>query len=258
MKKLRFPLKMANDVEVRSMDELRANFSISRVMDYLLNGKLALWLRDRNIKDIVEEIENLDIQDEKLPKKLFDIFNVPYDEVSVEEMKKVSLRKKRIHKLRHYTDNQQYESVIDNVAFTQDELYNLVNTGVDTIYLCGDKFCIPLSNLDISYIGINRPELFVDSKEKVDLKKRKISVENVEINKKYLGIFNSVGSYSGDSYINFMLSAKEKKQAETLFELAKPAVEELNYNIDDDINKLREIAIKSKLINLASDFLKKL
>ena len=97
MKKLRFPLKMANDVEVRSMDELRANFSISEVMDYLLNGKLALWLRDRDIKGIVEEIEKLEIQDEKLPNKLFDIFDVPYDEASVEEMKKVSLRKKRIH-----------------------------------------------------------------------------------------------------------------------------------------------------------------
>lgn len=39
-KKIRFPLEMENGVEVRSMEELRDNFSISRVLSYLKNGKL--------------------------------------------------------------------------------------------------------------------------------------------------------------------------------------------------------------------------
>ena len=46
-KKIRFPLEMDNGLEVRSMEELRNNFSLGRVLEYIQNGKLVIWLRDR-------------------------------------------------------------------------------------------------------------------------------------------------------------------------------------------------------------------
>ena len=43
-KKIRFPLEMDNGLEVRSMEELRNNFSLGRVLEYIQNGKLVIWL----------------------------------------------------------------------------------------------------------------------------------------------------------------------------------------------------------------------
>lgn len=46
-KKIRFPLEMENGIEVRSMEELRNNFALGRVLEYVQNEKLVIWLRDR-------------------------------------------------------------------------------------------------------------------------------------------------------------------------------------------------------------------
>ena len=45
-KKIRFPLEMINGVSVRSMEELRENFSLLKILSYLSNEKLVTWLRD--------------------------------------------------------------------------------------------------------------------------------------------------------------------------------------------------------------------
>ena len=87
-KKIRFPLEMENGVEVRSMEELRENFSISRVLSYLKDGKLEVWLRDRFETDIVDKIEQLDLQAEDLAKKLCEIFDITYNEEAEDELKK--------------------------------------------------------------------------------------------------------------------------------------------------------------------------
>lgn len=144
-KKIRFPLEMENGVEVRSIEELRDNFSVSMVMDYLQNGKLVTWLRDRYANDIADLIEELDFQDKKIAEKVSEIFDVPYDEASELELEKAAERKERINLLKEYTDDKQYEKVIDNVAFDQDELYDLLDEDANTIYLCGERFSIPLS-----------------------------------------------------------------------------------------------------------------
>lgn len=38
-KKIRFPLEMDNGIQVRSMEELRNNFSLGRVLTYVQNDK---------------------------------------------------------------------------------------------------------------------------------------------------------------------------------------------------------------------------
>ena len=75
-KKFRFPLEMENGVEVRSIEELKENFSLAKILIYLSNGKLLTWLRDRYIDDIANEVEKLDCSDPNLAKKISDIFNV--------------------------------------------------------------------------------------------------------------------------------------------------------------------------------------
>ena len=78
-KKVRFPLEMENGIEVRSMEELRDNFSISKVICYLKEGKLVTWLRDRYANDIADLIEELELQDERLAEKVSEIFGPDVD-----------------------------------------------------------------------------------------------------------------------------------------------------------------------------------
>ena len=91
-KKIRFPLEMDNGVEVRSMEELRNNFSLDRVLEYIQNGKLVTWLRDRYENNIADAIAELDKTDSELPKKVSDIFDVPYDEKSEDDLKRAAER----------------------------------------------------------------------------------------------------------------------------------------------------------------------
>ncbi|MFR4767178.1 MAG: hypothetical protein ACLUAF_14690 [Paraclostridium sordellii] len=44
------------------------------------NSKLITWLRDRNINDIADKIENLDKNDSKIINQIFGIFNIKDDE----------------------------------------------------------------------------------------------------------------------------------------------------------------------------------
>ena len=75
-KNIRFPLKMKYNVEVRTLEELRENFSLERILIYMSNSKLITWLRDRNINDIADKIENLDKNDSKIINQIFGIFDL--------------------------------------------------------------------------------------------------------------------------------------------------------------------------------------
>ena len=65
-KKIRFPLEMDNGIEVRSIEELRDNFSLARVLAYYKNGKLAIWLRDRYANDLADAIEAVNPSEQNL------------------------------------------------------------------------------------------------------------------------------------------------------------------------------------------------
>ena len=41
---IRFPLKMKNGAEIRTLDELKENFDLESVLGYFTDGKLATWL----------------------------------------------------------------------------------------------------------------------------------------------------------------------------------------------------------------------
>ena len=77
---------------------------------------------------------------------------------------------------------------IDKVAFDQDELYDLLDEKVNEIYLCGDRFAIPLSVQDVSYKGINNPVVVIDSKTEVDWLAKGITLEAVRYDEKYQAV----------------------------------------------------------------------
>ena len=64
-KKIRFPLKMANGTDVRTIEELRTNFDLTTVLGYYADGKLITWLRDRFYDTEADKIEQQSPQQHK-------------------------------------------------------------------------------------------------------------------------------------------------------------------------------------------------
>ncbi len=184
-KTIRFPLEMDDGKEVRTLDELRNSFSLERVLAYLEDGKLITWLKARYADDIAESLEAIAKDDPELPKKVCEIFGVEYDESSAADMEKAAEHNRKLALLKDFTDDKKYLDVVDSVAFDQDDLYDLLDEGVTTIYLCGEKFSIPTGKNGITYIGINKPIAVIDSVKLVDFDSKSIVLENVEYDEKY-------------------------------------------------------------------------
>ncbi len=282
-KKIRFPLEMDNGVEVRSMEELRNNFSLSRVLEYVQNEKLITWLRDRYENNIADAIAELDKTDSELPKKVSDIFDVPYDEKSEDDLKRAAERTEKIRRLKEFTDEKQYADIIDKVAFDQDELYDLLDEEVTEIYLCGDRFAIPLSVKGVSYKGINNPIVVIDSKTEVDWLAKGIILEAVRFDEKYQAVVDSanatkevlyeklvevvkkqavknvsIGTAPEKTYLSFMVPMSERETTKKMYTLAKATVENLNYDADADIAEMKKLVHDNKLIGIADRYISEL
>lgn len=276
-KKIRFPLEMGNGVEVRSMEELRRDFSLPRVLEYVKNDKLVIWLRDRYENDIADKIEQLDKADNELPKKVSEIFDVPYDE---EAIKDAAERMERLNRLKQFTDEREFIDNIDSVAFDQDEMYDLLDEDAKTIFLCGDRFSIPLSKKGVSYVGINNPIAVIDSKVEVDWSEREISIEGATFDEKYQAVIDSaaatkeklyekavetvksenknsvrIGDYSNKTYLNFMLSPEDRENVGKLYNMAKKELECLSYDIDADTVAKKKLVYENNIIGLAEAYI---
>ena len=153
-KKIKFALKMRDGVEVRTLQELKDGFNLNAVMAYFLDGKLESWLSDRYYDDLADSIQELDKNDPELRKKLCGIFGVEYEDnaMSIEEIEE---RNRRINRLKEITDDESIIENVDGVAFSQEELADLLDEGKETIYLCGTDFKIPVRKKNITYIGVN-------------------------------------------------------------------------------------------------------
>lgn len=183
-KRTRLPLRMENGVEVRTLEELRDNFSIKSVCEYLETGQLLTWLRDRYYDDIADEIETLDAYDDN-DGRLYAIFGVDNPEIieiKREKEKRAAEKLKKLKNVMDETECKKYMNVIDEIAFTQDDVYDLLDEGQSRIYLCGEQFEVPISARDVTYIGIGEPLVLLRVKEKMNLEEeRGIRFEDVKL-----------------------------------------------------------------------------
>lgn len=152
IKKIKFALKMKDGIEVRTLQELKEAFDLNQIIGYYLDGKLVTWLKDRYYDDLAEQVIALDSSVPESTRKLCEIFDVEYKKNDI-SIKTIEKRNNRIEKLKEITNDEKIIENADYVAFSQEELLDLLNKGVKTIYLCGTDFCIP-SNKEITYIGI--------------------------------------------------------------------------------------------------------
>lgn len=245
-KKIRFPLDMGNGVEVRTLEELQANFSIEKILGYYADGKLVTWLRDRYLDDIEDKICGLNKDNSDFAKQICDAFGVEYnEEVNMEDVKE---RNRKLTLLKQYTEEKEFFDVVDDIAFNQDDLYDLLDEDKHTIYLCGDKFSVPLGKKGAHYIGINSPEVVISSKEKVDFEEKEIRFENVRFDKQYQSVVDE-NNYSATEkmYVagkvleafNIFKNAAENNNARAMYYLGECYFHGL-WGITADINLAKQ------------------
>ena len=180
-KKIKFALEMADGVKVRSgLEELREHFDMEKIAGHFLSGKLLEWLEDRYYDDEAAKIAELDKDAPNLNAQLCAIIGVDaskYDAFDVEALERLN-EKKRL--LKERTSD---SKIIDNAmltAFTQEDLADLLDLESPVIYLCGEKFNIPIRVEHKKYVGIlGTPKIEIRASSNDDLKEKDILFENV-------------------------------------------------------------------------------
>ena len=168
-KKIRFPLKMKNGAEVRSLDELKENFDLESVLGYFTDGKLQTWLADRYYDEKAKAVAALSTDTPNLNVKLCEILEVEYEaEVDETDVDLIARRREKLQIISGVTDNREILDNIDLVAMDQDELFDILDESPETVYLYGDKFEIPFGKKNISYIGVNKPLVILGKEKLVD------------------------------------------------------------------------------------------
>ena len=189
-KKIKFALEMKDGVQVRNLNDLQEHFDLEKAVGYFLDGRLLTWLKDRYYDEEAEALENLSKDDAQLKKKLCQILGVEYEDEELDP-EEIEWRNERIAKLKQYTDNQEIIDNVDLVAFNQEDLADLLDDEEPVIYLCQNKFTIPLREENKKYIGIGKVEAVIKSKTIVDFAKLNIEFVNVSFDADYAKLVNS-------------------------------------------------------------------
>lgn len=188
-RKVKFPLKMADGAEVRNIDELKEHFDIESVVGYFTDGRLLNWLKARYYDDEAEKVEQLMTNDPQLHKKLCEIFEVDSEEeVDPEE---IAWRQERLNRLKQYTDDRNIWERVDQVAFDQEDLGDLLDEDATLIYLCGNRFTIPLRATDKTYVGIGKAIAIIRSNKLVDFDELNIKFKGVRFDDDYAALLKA-------------------------------------------------------------------
>ena len=182
----KFLLELEGGAQVATMEELRHNFDLEKIFDYLEDGRLEKWLRDRFYAAEADAIKTLDLDDEETPEKLCDILGVDYEKYA-DLAEEIFWRRERLEHLIEITDDEEILQHVDDVAFDQEDLEDILSSDEipEVIYLCDEHFTFPSGILrikNVHYVGIiKNVTVFIESNKEVDLDALRISFENVKL-----------------------------------------------------------------------------
>lgn len=181
-RKIKFPLNMGNEIEVRSLLELREHFNIEMVLQYFFDGKLNKWLKDRGHDYEIEQISKLNEDSKNLAEELCKAIGVDYKkynlDVNIEEIKNGN------NKINELDDNDdkidESEVVINNKLLENIELKNQKRSVIYyelSNYISrkyGDDSLVKYINM-LNFIDSNYKEI----RDKFELKKDSIDYSNI-------------------------------------------------------------------------------
>lgn len=178
MAKKSVTLKLKDDVEVRTLEELRKNFDLEKIVDAFKSGELFDWLDYRFYDDEADAISKINVGDDFAAEKICAALNVECN-IDLEFTRRIREKKSALAKL---TAD---EKILDNAAATalnQEDLAVLIHMGYKTIYLCGENFNVPIRVSGMKYIGVlSTPKIKIRAKSQEDLDAKEISFENVQL-----------------------------------------------------------------------------
>ena len=182
-RKIKFALEMKDGVEVRrNLEELREHFDMEKVVGHFLSGKLVKWLEDRYYDDEVAKINKINKDDPNFHKQLCAALGVEYTggaDLDVEQLERLN-EKRRI--LQEMTDDEEIIAHAAETALNQEDLADLLDLDTPTIYLCGEKFAVPIRVPNKKYIGIlGTPTVSISANSQADTDAKKIFLENVRL-----------------------------------------------------------------------------
>ena len=241
-KKIKLPLEMADGVKVRTLDELKDNWSLEKVVENYLNGRLATWLNDRYYTELAEQVDALaEVQDNTaLQKELCRIFDVDFEDEEDIDVDAVSERNRKLEALRQYTADDTVLKNVDSVAFDQEELGDILDTGENIIYLFNNTFSIPLAIKNKKYIGVGKAECIIHSKDVVDFAELGIEFENVVFDEKYRKIEEEE---SPSEFYNEGCKYFEAKQYKEALECFKKAASKNHADALFHVGKIYDFAL---------------
>ncbi len=183
-KKIKFPLKLKDDFQVRTLEELKEHFDLDKIVPYFLDGKLLIWLKARYYEPEIKAVRNLRKNDPELQKKLCQIFGIEHSDYQL-DINEVEERNRRLSILRQFTSAPTVLEQVASVAFNQEDLGDLLDDGVQKIFLCNNSFVIPLSIENKTYIGIGKTTAVIRSNEKIDFDSKHISFQDISFDSDY-------------------------------------------------------------------------
>lgn len=239
-RKIRFPLKMTNGTEVRTIEGLRANFDLTAVLGYYADGKLVTWLRDRYLDSEADKIEALDKDSKSFQSDLCAALGVeiPADLGEADGEYDEGFIKRRNEKRRllgEITEDEQILCNVDSTAFNQDDLYEIYDNEKKEIYLCRGEFDIALSVKNVTYFGVADPVIKLRDGDKSDYEKNNIKFVNCGLDPEISPKENS-GDLSNDFNDNIELK-KLEENAELGNIKAQFLLAERYYNGTDGVEK---------------------
>lgn len=236
-KKIKIPLEMVNGVTVRTVEELKENWDLEKIVSYYHNGRLLTWLNDRYYSEQAEKLKLLETitNAHELQKQLCSIFDMPFVEDECVDVHAVAVKIEKIERLRKLTSDDEILKNVDKVAFDQEELAHLLDENEPIIYLADNMFTIPLAVKNKKYIGVGTVTAVIVSNKPVDFEKMNIFFENIQFDEKYNNLVNTPERLLSRGKVCY-----DQKNFEKAFKLFKEAAEKGNAIALDSLGRMYE------------------
>ena len=168
--------------EIHDIRDLRTAFDLQKVLATFMDGSLESFLKSHYYEYEAMRVKNLSIEDKDCARKLCEILGVDYLAETNKNIDSEELKKRR-EQISAYTTDETVLSQACRVALDQEELCGLLEKGEDRIYLCHGMFSLPLTEPDITYIGVADPKIeWPFTKEQYS--RLGISIENINLPEK--------------------------------------------------------------------------
>ena len=240
-KKIKFALELANGKKVRTMEDLRENFNLEKIVGYFFNGRLVEWLEDRNYIEMALKVSSLDPNNSEFHASLCSALGVTYNGEKISTKRIQSIGEKK-DKLKQLTSDEVVISKAEITAFTQEDLAYLLDKDEETIYLCGEKFYIPGEIGYKKYIGIiYTPVVFVSPEYIGQMEENRIIFDNVVLQEDSRSLYRVYESdelhekmsfYQPSEMMGFILDTQDIEKTRKMYKEARKILGNVNFEFN--------------------------